>query len=365
MAKQNQVEEFSFDEDLFAGINIEDPSKYQEQDVNQSSIKDSNPDEVDESDDNNDSDNQEFDTFYEENSDDVNDNNDENDQEDLSDEQLYAKNHFEFMKEQGYLNLPEDYEFDGDLYKAYQADFEYRQQQLTDSIIQSIPEEARAAIEYSLNGGNDVKQFAEILSGKQTMSSINLEDEDQVERFMVQHYRDKGIEEKYVKGIIEGMKDEDSLFDEAEKIYSEKKQAIEAQEKELLQKQKEQVQAAKQQQQEYVTNLEQELQQAQWTPQGKEFIKKEIYEGKTVQKLQHILSADPSSFLQLARFIAAYDPETGFKNIVDKKEKSKATKETMNNFFQKAASQRRGSSKGNKTNKNLASIPAGEFDIEF
>lgn len=364
MAIQNQTGEFSFDEDLFAGINIEDPSKYQDQNNDGDNLDVDNKDQ-DQSQDQNDE-NIIFEDGNEGQDKGGNQDNKEGSEEgDLSDEQLYAKNHFDFMKQQGYLNLPEDYEFDGDLYKAYQADYEHRQQQLTDSIIQNIPEEARAAIEYSLNGGSDVKQFVDILSGKEIINGINLEDETQVENFMIQHYRDKGIEEKYVKNIIEGMKDEDTLFDEASKIYTEKKQSIETQEKELLQQQKKQVEDARQKQQEYVSNLEQELQQAQWTPQGKEFIKKEIYEGRTVQKLQYILSADPSSFLQLARFVAAYDPETGFKNIVDKKEKSKATQQAMNDFFQKAASQRRSSSKGSKPNKNLASIPAGEFDIEF
>ena len=281
-----------------------------------------------------------------------------------TDEQAYINNHFEFMKEQGYLNLPEDYEFDGDLYKAYQADYENRQQNIVDGIINSLPEEVKSIVEYSIDGGTDVSKFVDILSKKADLSSIDLTNVDHAEAYMLNHLK-QSLNEKYAKSVIEGMKDEDTLLEEFKQQYNRDQQSNQAAEQRLIQEQKQQIELQKEAQRQYIQNINQSIEEAQWTAQGKDFIKKEIYGGATEKKLQHIFSNDPNAFVQLARIIASYSQENGFQGVFDKKEKSKVIQETKNNFFRNAAS-RKGSSATKRKGKQVIQGPPSEpFDIEF
>lgn len=286
--------------------------------------------------------------------------------EELDDETSeYIKNHFNFLKEKGYINVPEDYDFDGDIYKVYQEDFKRREDAVIDRVLQSIPENVQPILEYAMNGGSDLDKIIALSKQEDDISSLDIESEEGAEVYTKNYLvNNKGLTEKYANAIIETMKNEGSLEEQAQEFYQKELESLSEQRKQMAEQAKQEAQQRKQAQEEYLNSLSQYIESQELEASSKEYLKHEIYGNATVEKLQHILVNDPGAMVEIAKFLFAYDPEEGFKDKTDRKQQTKAAKEMKDDYFSKIASKQSKSSQGQSRRKKKYQSFEGGFEIE-
>lgn len=296
------------------------------------------------------------------------DDDDDDDGEEIDEEtQEYIKNHFEFMKEKGYIHLPEDYEFDGDLYKVYQKDATLREQAVINEIVSSVNERTKPVLNYILNGGDDIEQITILARQEDIMSNINVDSEEDAEKYALYYLKNtKGLDEDVALSVVETMKDKGILEEKAKEYYEADFENIQKEKQSIIQNQEKARREQKEAQEQYLLNASKFIESKEWEASSKEMIKQEVFGNKTVSKLQHIITSDPVAFVELAKFLFKYSPEKGITELVDKKEKAKAAKNVKTGFFEKAASKRNHSSPSSRSrkNKNRFDLP-GNYDITF
>lgn len=293
----------------------------------------------------------------------------ENEESEEDDEEVseYVKNHFEFMKKEGYVNLPEDYKFDGDLYEVYRKDAEFRQQAVVDGVLGAVDESAKDILSYILNGGTNVQEMVSLTQEQAALENIKIESEEDAERYVLFHLKNnKGLEDDIAEGAITTMKDKGILEETAKKYYDTDLQAVSKEREQFAKAQAKAKADAKASQEAYLNELNANLNAREWEAGAKQKIKQEIYGNATVGKLQHIIANDPNTFLELARILSAYDPEKGLAVVTDKKQKAAAAKAVKQDFFEKAATKKTHSSKGNRRRKKPVVLTDDyEVDINF
>lgn len=278
----------------------------------------------------------------------------------------YVQNHFKFMQEEGYVNLPEDYEFKGDLYDVYRLDAENRQKAAVESLITAVDDSAKDVLNYILQGGSNINDMLAFAQQADTLDAINIDSEEDAESYALYHLQNnKGLDEDIAKSVIESMKDKGVLEETAKKYYEADLVVISKQKEQLISDQIKAQEDAKAQQQKYLVDLDESLKSRDWEPSAKQRIKREIYGNNTVAKLQHIIASDPNTFLELARILSAYDPKKGLVEVIDKKEKAVAGKKVKRDFFQKAASKKTHSSKGRGRKKKIDDLILNYDDIDI
>ena len=292
---------------------------------------------------------------------------DEDESDDEEDEEVseYVKNHFEFMRKEGYVNLPEDYEFNGDLYEVYRQDAEFRQQAVVDSVLGAVDDSAKDVLGYILNGGTDVGQMVSLAQEQNTLENIKIETEEDAERYALFYLKNnKGLDDEIAEGAITTMKDKGILEETAKKYYDADLQAVSKQKEEFAKAQAKAQADAKASQEAYLRELNANLNAREWENSAKQLVKQEIYGNATVGKLQHIIANDPNTFLELAKILSAYDPEKGLAVVNDKKQKAAAAKAVKQDFFEKAATKKTHSSKGNRRRKKPVAL-TGDYEVDI
>jgi hypothetical protein len=293
---------------------------------------------------------------------------DDLDPKELTDEDEFIKNHFEYSREQGFLNVPDDFEFTGDnLEEAYQIDNERRTEALRDALVVSMSEELRSIVEYGLSGGKDLQSLIQKESEFQNLDQIEgfSKDDDQTADFVKSFFiNDKGIAAEDAEVIITRLKDSASLSDRANQILESKKKVLQSEIQKTVKLQKEAAEQEKQESIKFYNDAFSYMDQQDWSKGAKQKLKSEIYDNKPVEVITHILAKDPTAFVQLAAFLSSYQEGKGFVQTVDKKARVQAAKQVKDNFFRAAASKRKTSSAKPKKKDHVKNMQGYEITFD-
>lgn len=192
-------------------------------------------------------------------SDDDQESNDDEDSEEDNEGDPLIKENFDYLKEQGALFLPDDYEFDGTeegFQQALKDSQENLQKAVQNQIFEQIPnEKGKALFDYFMNGGEDIDTFIESMKGTD-VNNLDLEQEDNQKQVIRDFYKQKGFSDKKIDKLIERSEDSDELKEDAEEAAEELKTMKEKQQEEM----KKEAQEKRAQQEKEAQQAQQELQ---------------------------------------------------------------------------------------------------------
>lgn len=134
------------------------------------------------------------------------------------------KANFEFLKTQGALYLPEDYEFlatEEGFEKAVADSDAYRQEAIIAGMFEAMPQQGKELLQYYLNGGTDIQAFVQMYS-EPDIASLDLEDIDNQERIVKLLFKETTkFSDAKIQKIIDSYKDDMRLKEEAEEAIPE------------------------------------------------------------------------------------------------------------------------------------------------
>lgn len=300
------------------------------------------------------------------------DNSNEPQYEDDEEEDSSAEGYFNFLKEQGVLNLPDDFEFDGSsekLEEAFEVSKQLQKQQAAQEIWAALPPKFQTVLEYGLNGGTDFSKIESLYDGVD-YDAFDLENTEHLKAIATEYYKvfTKFSDDK-IKRTINRLEQTDLLEDEAEAFLPELK-AYKQQEKDRLIQE-----AAEQEAQntkiinesfnmftEHVKSLDGlsdnrkvEIVNSIWTVGEYGGYKDVTY----FNYIDAVIKSNPEHLAQLAEMYLDYDPNKGFKtnDLAVKKAERKANNTFKNRLEQqlKGAYKLKGG-KTRTTRKKIASL---------
>lgn len=219
--------------------------------------------------------------------------------------------HYNVLKEKGYLYLPEDYTFDGDVEKMYELHMEQLEKEYMEDFINQIPQEAKDIMRYVLNGGKDIKSFV----NAEQDSNIKINTKEEQISFITNVLKEKGLDDLVIKSTISGL-DVDDKIEEAAKKYAESIKENSSKQKEIMLRQQEELkvknaEAAKL----FAKNINEEITKQPWDPAIKTEIQEAIYNKvpeKSINTKLATIQQNPAHLVQLAMLLNKYDKEKGF-----------------------------------------------------
>lgn len=157
------------------------------------------------------------------------------------DEDEVIKANFEFLKTQGALFLPDDYEFKATaegLEKAVADSAENFRQAAIGEMFEAMPQEGRDLLQYYLNGGTDVKSFMELYA-EVDLEKVDLESEESQEWAVRQLLKETTkFSDARIERTIEQYKDDMRLKEEANEALPELIALRDARKKEFIESEK-------------------------------------------------------------------------------------------------------------------------------
>jgi hypothetical protein len=143
---------------------------------------------------------------------------------DTDEEDEVIKANFEFLKTQGALLLPEDYEFKATpkgLEEALAHSKTNEKNSIVAELFEAMPDQGKQLLQYYLNGGTDVNQFIDVYS-RPSIESLDLEDE-KVQEYIVREYLKSttSFPDAKIEKNISTLKDNFRLKEEAEELSAE------------------------------------------------------------------------------------------------------------------------------------------------
>lgn len=285
-----------------------------------------------------------------------------------SEEEEYMQNHFKYIQENEFLDLPEDFEFDGtNLEEAYRLSDTRRTEALSTALIQSMPAELQQVVEYGLQGGQDLSSFinksAEVNS-LDKMQEFSADDERAASFVKDVFMQDKGIAAEDADIIVTRLKDNATLSERANQLLTAKKEAYKADLAKQLEDQKQAQADKKAADIEYYQKAFDYMAAQSWPDSAKQKLKGFIYNNRPVETINHILANDSTAFVQLAAFLSSYQEGKGFTQKADKAARVQAAKTVKDSFFRAAASKRKTASAKPRKKKDPIQDMQG-YDITF
>lgn len=273
---------------------------------------------------------------------------------------------FDYLKENGLIIVPEDYEFSGDMDDVYKRDYEARHAAVFQNVIESLPENVRTVVEYGLQGGSDLSQFITNTVKTDDYSSVEFTDDENLgkaEKFLSEYYANKGLDSNLVGRLIQGHKDDAELLKVAESRRQEYVTTQKENQKAEMQRLKEQKLEQERAQQDYVNSIDIYLENQEWQPKTKEVVKNHIYSNGVHNTLDYVLRSDPQSFVQLAAFVATYQKDAGFSAFGDKAVRAKEARKIKKSFMDAWSTQKKRPKTNTSTTTTKPIIPQGVIDF--
>ena len=218
---------------------------------------------------------------------------------------------FKELSERGIVSGEDKEEFTWDdidnSLKKYTEDLPLK---VAQSLIESLPEEGRALMNYLLTKQanltkDDLTQYYEEHL-KTTLTSID--NEDVARDYLREHYKGK-FRASQITAMLDALEDEEGLVEEANKIKEELKR-----EKERTLDQERQSQVTSQKQ--FVQSLSSEFQQLPWDTNRIEKVKQSIVSGEGNAKLAKIAQS-PNGLIHLYNFMTYFDETNGKFDLTD------------------------------------------------
>lgn len=246
---------------------------------------------------------------------------------------------FDFLKESGFLDLPEDFEFDGSDEKFQEALELSRQQVYTktaDAFFEALPEQFKPLLSYALKGGDSVDEFVKLYS-TQAFEHLDPNNPDDQKAILFQHYKStSNYDDAKIQRIIARL-NEDDLPEAAQESYNELLELKAERQAQLI----EDAAKAEEQRIEDSKRKAEELAKAiETTPlidaARKNKVKGFFYNrlnvgGQETTEFNYTIQRifqNPEHLAQLADMLTDYDPKKGISTA--RIEKKGATRETAN-----------------------------------
>lgn len=249
---------------------------------------------------------------------------------------------YNYLKEQGALMLPDDYEFDGTeegLQKAIQDSDNYRNQLVANAIYEQMPtEEGKALFQYLYNGGDNIQEFVQKFS-----DSLSIDKEKatltQKKQLLTDYYkRTTRFSDDRIQRELDRLEDSMDLDKEFESAYEELENLQQEERQAFLKEQEKQKAQAEKEQAEYTKNFQKAFEKADLPKATKERIAAYFnpveYGGQEVLEYQKVTSEiqqNPEHFIQFLSLLSTYDPKKGFSLDAPSKEtkNAKSLKEAL------------------------------------
>lgn len=130
---------------------------------------------------------------------------------------------YEFLKEAEFLDLPEDFQFDGTPEKFQEALEVSRKvvyEKTADAFFEALPEQFKPLLTYALKGGNSVDEYVKLYS-TQAFEHLDPNKEDDQKAILFQHYKTtSNYDDAKIQRIIARL-NEDDLPEAATEAYNE------------------------------------------------------------------------------------------------------------------------------------------------
>lgn len=299
------------------------------------------------------------------------DDDDDEDDDSPLEEDEYVKNHFSFLKKEGLLLVPDDFEFNGNIEHAYAVDAKQRQSLAVDNIINAMPEQLKEIIDYGFNlkEGEEINLSKFIEKSQESINkNISFEGENSeqtAEEYLSNYYKEKtNLPPAAIKAAIENHKDEGDLVSYAKKYHNEELTKIENEKKSLLEQAKKEKEKQEKQELEHFNKVNILINQSDYDVNTKRKLQLELYEGLASKKIEHLFTKDPKGLTTLLKVLSQYDFDKGFvSNVTDKRAKVKAAKELNDKFYAALSTSKVSTAKG-KRKRSKFKLPEN-YDIEF
>lgn len=259
-----------------------------------------------------------------------------------------SKQHYEFLKEQGLLAVPEDFEFDGTseaLQNAYEHTKNSLKKEAISAILETMSPDFRDAFKYATSGGTFQDFLNEVTSYNNIPEDISTE-EAQVNAIRTYYKETTKHSPEKIESMIERLKKIDAIEEEAEDAVEYLKELKEKKAAELVKQQEQSKKEAEKALEEQRKALEQAVTNSEFIPSSRK-AKVKAYlnnvitkdDGSNTDFNRHIknISFNPEHKAQLADILqSAYDPAKGFDlSRYIKQGKSQATSEFKESLEEK------------------------------
>lgn len=243
-------------------------------------------------------------------------------EEEIKEEGTLGQKFFELLKADGVLQLPEEYEFGGELSDLRSA-FEYQnnmyKQQVAENFLNSVPEQLKDIYEASLSGVEDINELLS-LKRKQTYN-YDTTTLDSQRAIIKTDLQEKGISDSVIDNIIQQFEKEGTIEAEATTIADANKAKAEDEIRKMKEaREQEQLRAKQEQEQlfnEFYQNVSTTLASSQWSDNKKKEIETDLFKvdsdglNAVAKKINHIYG-NPEALINFVDFLSYYDPEKGF-----------------------------------------------------
>lgn len=211
--------------------------------------------------------------------------------------------------------------------------------QIAQTLINQLPEEAQDLIDYVLNKPNLTKEdlssfYQEYL---EDASSMNVNDDESARKVLYKEYS-KSFRKSAVEAMLDALEDDGELINEAKKLqpkYKEKLNSLKESNKE-----------SKLRQEQFATDLNKEFSESTWSNSKVRQLKKDLFTGRTNEILNDI-KGSPKAIIQLADFATYYNAET--KSFDFDKFVQKAQQKDVKTFRQRIEEELSGSGSSTKS----------------
>lgn len=239
---------------------------------------------------------------------------------------------FEYLKEKSLIEVDDDFNYEDEdaLEKALELTAAKREEKAVNSVMEALPEEFRSILEYGLNGGRSLQDYFASY-GPIDLENIDIEDEANQERVLKAYWKEtSNFSDDKINRLIDKLKSTDSLEEEAKETVEEWKALREEKKKEFVNRQKENHRKDLEESQKRASLLSQSFEAYEAPKERKAKIQTLFTQGQKDLKFNEVLSQATSNYehlVQLADFLADYDPKKGFDfNRYEKKAESARTK---------------------------------------
>jgi hypothetical protein len=248
----------------------------------------------------------------------------------------YYTKYFDFLKEQGAIQVPKDFDFkptEEGFLEAVEATKQLNYDNALDELWKALPETGKPLLEYFLSGGTDVSKYLQAYTSVD-LDDVDLDDEDNQIRVLRQYYKEifNYADDKTSK-MISRLQAKDGLkegaFDAIEDL-KEHKTSLQAR---LVADGKKEKEAKIRQQEQEKTQIKESLKDFDTSKQTKIealLFNPMKYEDQVTTEFNYYLNkiaTNPKHLVQLADLLVDYSPEKGFN--LDRFEQRVITKKTQ------------------------------------
>lgn len=253
------------------------------------------------------------------------------------------KNYIGFLQEQGYLDLPEDYELKATsegLKTALEDNRKAMYDKTARAFYDSLPDDFKPIMDYALNGGSDINEFVKLTS-EQEFEVLNPENPDDQKRLLFLNFKE--TYPKYDSDRINRMIskfDEDELEQAAKEAYAD----LLSSKQDRIQQKIAEEQAAKEERervaQQSAQALRDAIKQATFIDDSLKnsvnalFFNRLNVGGKNMSEFEYFIQnvfKKPEHLAQLGSFFKDYDVNVGFST---KRFEQKGAQKANKNFHQ-------------------------------